>query len=124
ELILGLRPSLNCLSPVNCSLEVRRRFTTLLKGWLNVKMRARLRQVGETGVTILREPTSMTTILPYLLHPLRSNWDMGLQWWNPRAIRYLGDSLPEKSRVFEWGSGGSTIWLAERCLAVTAIESE
>ncbi len=73
---------------------------------------------------VLREPVSMMTIPPYLLHPLRSNWDMGQPWWNPRAIRYLGANLPAKARVFEWGSGGSTIWLAQRCLAVTAIESE
>ncbi len=89
-----------------------------------MKMQARLRQAGESSLTMLREPGSMATIPSYLLHPLRSNWTVELPWWNPRAIRYLAANLPTQGSVFEWGSGGSTVWFADRGLAVTAIESE
>lgn len=81
-------------------------------------------RIAKTGLNVLREPAAMTTIPPYLLHPLRSNWDVGLPWWNPRAIRYLRENLPSPGNAFEWGSGGSTVWLSDCGLAVTAIESE
>lgn len=87
-------------------------------------MQTRIHKIGESSLKVLREPSSITTIPPYLLHPLRSNWDAGLPWWNPRAIRYLRENLPSSGMVFEWGSGGSTVWLSERGLTVTAIESE
>lgn len=87
-------------------------------------MQARLHQVGESGRKVLREPSCITTIPPYLRHPLRSSWDAGLPWWNPRAVRYLRANLPPRGTVFEWGSGGSTVWFSERGLRVTAVESE
>lgn len=43
-------------------------------------------------------------------------------WWNKRAIRYLSHQLQPAARVFEWGSGGSTVWLARQGIAVTSIE--
>jgi hypothetical protein len=89
-----------------------------------VKMQTRVHKIGESGLKVLREPRSIATIPPYLRHPLRSNWDVGMPWWNPRAIRYLRENLPSAGKVFEWGSGGSTVWLSERGLTVTAIESE
>jgi hypothetical protein len=64
------------------------------------------------------------TIPSYLWHPMRSNWDTGLPWWNPRAIRHLRQNLPAQVNAFEWGSGGSTVWLSDCGLTVTAIESE
>jgi len=66
----------------------------------------------------------MMTIPPYLLHPLRSNWDVGMPWWNPRAIRYLRENLSLPGNAFEWGSGGSTVWLSGCGLTVTAIEHD
>src|SRR6266567_6419183 len=83
-----------------------------------------IRKIGESGLHVLREPGAMITIPPYLMHPLRSNWEAGLPWWNPRAIRYLRANLPSSGKAFEWGSGGSTVWLSNRGLTVTAIESE
>jgi hypothetical protein len=57
-------------------------------------------------------------------HPLASPWDVGEPWWNAPAIRYLQKNLPARARAFEWGSGGSTVWLASRGAEVVAIESE
>ncbi|MCJ2178608.1 class I SAM-dependent methyltransferase [Novosphingobium album (ex Hu et al. 2023)] len=51
---------------------------------------------------------------------------LGLPWWTFSAIsavdRYL-TSGPRK-RVFEYGSGASTLWLAQRCDEVVSIETD
>jgi hypothetical protein len=96
----------------------------LLESRYNLNIQTRIRNIGESSLKVLSEPSAMVTIPAYLLHPLRSNWDAGVPWWNPRAIRYLRENLPSRGNAFEWGSGGSTVWLSDRGLNVTAIESE
>jgi hypothetical protein len=49
---------------------------------------------------------------------------MGEPWWNLRAIAFLAEHLPAQARVFEWGSGGSTVWLCGRGARVISIESD
>ncbi len=45
--------------------------------------------------------------------------------WIPYpAIRFLEAHLGRNSRVFEYGGGGSTLWLAERAGAVTTVEHD
>lgn len=52
-------------------------------------------------------------------------WDAGEPWWCRSAITYLAHILPTNGgTAFEWGAGGSTVWLAARGLAVTTIESD
>lgn len=50
--------------------------------------------------------------------------DAGTPWWNDRAIRYLDQHLTKGDRVFEWGSGASTIWLVDHGAEVTSIEHD
>lgn len=45
-------------------------------------------------------------------------------WLHPAAVGYLAQLLEKDWRVLEHGSGGSTLWLAERCATVTAVESD
>jgi hypothetical protein len=85
---------------------------------------SRLLAAGDLSLQLLRRPSMSTTIVPYILRARRSNWATGEPWWNPRAIRYLKEHLPPTGKAFEWGSGGSTVWLSNRGLAVTSIESE
>lgn len=56
-------------------------------------------------------------------NPSVSAWDLGEPWWNSRAIRYARRQLRAGDMVFEWGSGGSTVWLTSLGARVTAIES-
>jgi predicted O-methyltransferase YrrM len=55
---------------------------------------------------------------------LKSAWELGEPWWPVPAVRYLQGQLPERARVFEWGSGSSTIWFVRRDADIVAIESE
>ena len=83
-----------------------------------------MKQAPKLGFNLLRSPRLITTIAPYARHPLRSNWDVGEPWWNHRAMQYVKARLPASGEAFEWGSGGSTVWLAAQGLHVTSIESD
>ena len=45
-------------------------------------------------------------------------------WWVPAATDRLARLLRPDWRVFEWGSGASTLWLAERVAHVVSIEHD
>ena len=47
-----------------------------------------------------------------------------LPWWSYSAILFLQDRLRKDMRVFEYGSGYSTLWLASRVRSVVSIETE
>lgn len=51
--------------------------------------------------------------------------ELDVPWWTYRAIdeveRWLG-ARPHPARVFEYGSGASTVWLARRAASVTSVE--
>jgi len=53
-----------------------------------------------------------------------TSWDAAQPWWNSRAVRYLSKRVRPGARAFEWGSGGSTVWLARQGVAVTAVEHD
>jgi Methyltransferase domain len=83
-----------------------------------------MRAAGELGLNVIRNPNLLDTLAPSIAHPFTSTWKAGQPWWNPRAIRYLAEQLPTGGQVFEWGSGGSTVWFARHGQSVTAVESE
>lgn len=43
-------------------------------------------------------------------------------WFVPEAIQYLDGRLKETDVGFEWGSGRSTLWFAERIAHITSVE--
>jgi hypothetical protein len=45
-------------------------------------------------------------------------------WLVPGATQFLEEILTPESRVFEWGMGGSTPWLAERCGELWSVEHD
>lgn len=45
-----------------------------------------------------REPSFIMTIPPYLLYPMRSNWDAGLPWANPPASWYPKENMPSPGK--------------------------
>lgn len=51
--------------------------------------------------------------------------ELGVPWWTYRAIDVVDAWLqnrPQPVRIFEYGSGASTLWLADRADEVTSIE--
>lgn len=45
-------------------------------------------------------------------------------WMPYGALAFLEEHLPPQAAVFEYGGGGSTLWLARRAAAVTTVEHE
>lgn len=63
--------------------------------------------------------------VPYVrCHPWRGKGpiDYRLPWWSFDAIEAVSMFCTGKEFVFEYGSGGSTLFFAERCACVTAVE--
>lgn len=81
------------------------------------------KMLGAVQATVAH-PAAVATIPDVLRNRNRPNWDRREPWWNRRAISYLARRLPTTGSVFEWGSGGSTLWFTDRGLDVTAVESE
>ena len=65
-------------------------------------------------------------IVPYLrfFMSAQTPLELELPWWSLSAIRELEKHLDPKHQVFEWGSGGSSVFLAKRCKQLTTIEQD
>lgn len=61
--------------------------------------------------------------LPYWL-PERKLSPMSIRrpWWPYDATAWIGAHLPTGARVFEYGGGGSTLWLQDHGATVTVVE--
>lgn len=49
-------------------------------------------------------------------------WEEGVPWLRPDATQYIHDHLHYGARAFEWGMGGSTVWMARRGYKVISME--
>ena len=49
---------------------------------------------------------------------------LDIPWWNVRSARHIEEFLRHRpnARVFEYGSGASTVWLARRASSITSVE--
>ena len=65
-------------------------------------------------------------LIPYFRYSITncSPLDLELPWWSLSAIREMEKHLNHSHRVFEWGSGGSSVFLAKRCKELTTIEHD
>ncbi len=79
-----------------------------LPGWLS------------TWRGLVEHPAAVTTV--GALFTARNSATSTGPWWNRKAIQYLEQHLHSGDRVFEWGSGGSTVWLIEHEARVTSVE--
>lgn len=81
----------------------------------------KIRTVARVAGALLDNPEALPT-LSWLVNRQLTNWDLAEPWWNSRAISYLAERLKDGDRVWEWGAGGSTVWLVERAAEVISIE--
>ena len=73
------------------------------------------------GARLLRHPFEGGR---WIQHRKASCLRLGLPWISFGAIDALEQSLGRDIRAFEFGSGGSTIFLAERCRSLTSVEHD
>ena len=50
--------------------------------------------------------------------------ELGMPWWSFGAVKYVGARLNPESEVFEFGSGGSTVFMGARARSVTCVEDD
>ena len=63
----------------------------------------------------------------FAIHDVDDLVRLDVPWWTYAAIREVElhlDSLGGRARAFEYGSGASTVWLAQRCGAVYSVEHD
>lgn len=61
------------------------------------------------------------------MHDVQGLVDLRVPWWTYAAIEEVDTWLAERrepARVFEWGAGASTLWLADRAGSVHSIEHD
>jgi predicted O-methyltransferase YrrM len=81
-----------------------------------------LERVGKLGGNLLRYPFNIGRYLSQNVFRRRSPLDLELPWFSYGAIDFLEKFLRPDMHVFEFGSGGSTIFFARRCASVRSVE--
>ena len=84
------------------------------------------RMAAEMWATIRQDPLSVQFLRPWIasLLPGRSPLGQRVPWMNFRVIRWLKSYLKPTMKAFEYGTGGSTIFLATRVGRLTSIEHD
>ncbi len=74
-------------------------------------------------VNLLRNPSFL---IPYLKFSLssKSPIELELPWWTFRSINKIKSQLNKEKTVFEWGSGGSSIFLAKYVKTILSVEND
>ncbi|SEB28651.1 Methyltransferase domain-containing protein [Nocardioides exalbidus] len=88
---------------------------------------APLRAIGVLGCLRRRAPRSRTAtwlLSLFAIHDVDGLQELDVPWWTFDSADRAADWLREHpgARVFEWGSGASTMWLASRAGSVHSVE--
>lgn len=76
------------------------------------------------GFFLFKRPQEILSYLAYGPLCEKTPLELGMPWWSFGAVREVGRIIKKEMRVFEFGSGGSSIFLAERAGIVTSVEDE
>ena len=81
-------------------------------------------KAAHVGLALARRPRDIQPYVRLSLRDERTATDMGMPWFSFGAINYLARRLTGKETVYEYGGGGSTLWLASRVNHVVTIEND
>lgn len=81
-------------------------------------------RVAKLTGNLLRQPRNIPRYIAHNLIAARQPVDLELPWIAYDAIEFLKQLLQPAMRVFEFGSGGSTLFLARRCQSLTSVEHD
>jgi hypothetical protein len=73
---------------------------------------------------LLKRPQDIAPYIEFGRSLRHTPLSLGMPWWSFGATRAVGKFLRADMTVFEFGSGGSSIFLAERTARVTCVEDE
>lgn len=81
-------------------------------------------RVCKLGRNLLGTPANLPRYVSQNVLARSSPLDLELPWFSYGAIDFLMTFLRPDMAVFEFGSGGSTIFFARRCLQVDSVEDD
>jgi hypothetical protein len=91
-------------------------------------MLSRAFHVGGRMADLAREmagrPAYLAELPGWLITRGRSPMVARKPWWPAEAVRYVATELPVNGRVFEFGTGGSTLWLADLGARIVGVEHD
>jgi len=73
---------------------------------------------------IARHPRELARVPRWIRERNAATMTLRTPWWPYDAIAWVESVLPSRPRVFEYGGGGSTLWLEDRGAAVTVVEHD
>ena len=73
---------------------------------------------------ISRHPAELTRHLEWLRQRTAATMTMRMPWWPYDAVAWMTANISPDTCVFEYGGGGSTLWLADRDASVTTVEHD
>jgi hypothetical protein len=82
------------------------------------------RRLLKLATSLVRHPRDLPDYCRYHSIHGRLPAEVGLPWWSFGAIRAVKKFCTGAEDVFEFGSGGSTIFLAGLCRSVAAVEDD
>jgi hypothetical protein len=92
---------------------------------VNVKLLAeRLYLRSKVPFFMIRHPHEITRLPRWFRERNGSTMTMRSPWWPYSGIEWMASALPRHARVFEYGGGGSTLWLEDRDAMVTVVEHD
>jgi hypothetical protein len=77
-----------------------------------------------TASFIARHPRELARLPRWLPEKNAGTLTLRSPFWPYSAIEWLAASLPPRARVFEYGGGGSTLWLEDRGAILTVTEHD
>jgi hypothetical protein len=94
-------------------------------GTVNVKLLAeRLYLRSKVPSLVIRHPHEITRLPRWFRERNGSLMTLRSPWWPYSGIEWMAAALPRQARVFEYGGGGSTLWLEDRGAIVTVVEHD
>lgn len=92
---------------------------------VTVKLLAeRLYLRSKVPALMIRHPHEVTRVPRWLRERNGSTVTLRSPWWPYSGIEWMTAALPRRARAFEYGGGGSTLWLEDREAMVTVVEHD
>lgn len=80
-------------------------------------------KAARLGANLVAHPNYIKPYLTNYISP-KAPVDLELPWFAYSVIQFLDETVRSKMLVYEYGSGGSTLYFARRCARVVSIEDD
>lgn len=80
--------------------------------------------LAETGGLFIANPRELRRIPRWLRERRAGTLELRQPWWPYDMVELVERLLPANSRVFEYGGGGSSLWLSDRGASLTVVEHD